>query len=293
VDEPNICDVGPLGALYRVWGDGRQMVPGDVFDFFHLSGYTREELQAMGYFVWTSPQEKASWISEGDTSTFMNLVDNGLRSHENHSYGGWGGRNAQDINPATGTPNSNCASARFFGAAQRDRPGRRRPDVQVVAVHGRRHVPGRGRAQRHGTDRELRGAGQQRRAAERDARADDPLSLGAAPNLGAFVVGTARSYTATSTAQVTSTAGDATLSVHDVSPLAPGRLVNGPHSLASPLQVNGGALSGSPLAVKTYSGPVTSDPVALSFEQAIGATEALRSGSYSKSLTYTLSTTTP
>ena len=43
----------------------------------------------------------------------------------------------------------------------------------------------------------------------------------------------------------------------------------------------------------TYSGPVSNDSVTLSFSQAIGANEALRTGSYSKSLTYTLSTTTP
>jgi hypothetical protein len=33
--------------------------------------------------------------------------------------------------------------------------------------------------------------------------------------------------------------------------------------------------------------------VTLSFEQAIGAKDALRTGSYSKTLTFTLSTTTP
>jgi hypothetical protein len=119
------------------------------------------------------------------------------------------------------------------------------------------------------------------------------LSLGAAPAFGALVPGTAKVYTATSTATVTSTAGDAVLSVHDVSPLSPGRLVNGAHALASPVKVNGGELSGTPLAVKTYTGPVTADAVALAFEQAIGATDALRSGAYSKSLTYTLATTTP
>jgi hypothetical protein len=38
---------------------------------------------------------------------------------------------------------------------------------------------------------------------------------------------------------------------------------------------------------------VTSDPVTLGFRQSIGATDVLRSGSYSKALTFTLSTTTP
>ena len=40
-------------------------------------------------------------------------------------------------------------------------------------------------------------------------------------------------------------------------------------------------------------GPVANDKVTLRFSQAIGANDALRTGSYSKTLTYTLSTTTP
>lgn len=115
----NVSDVGPLGAFYRVWGDGRQMVPGDIFDYFHHSGLTAEQLRAMGYIVWTPPQEKGSWISEGDTSIFMNLVDNGLRGNVDASYGGWGGRNGTDIDPS-GQPSANYASSRWFGAAQRD-----------------------------------------------------------------------------------------------------------------------------------------------------------------------------
>ena len=29
----NVSDRGPLGALYRVWGDGKQMVKGDIMDY--------------------------------------------------------------------------------------------------------------------------------------------------------------------------------------------------------------------------------------------------------------------
>jgi hypothetical protein len=47
------------------------------------------------------------------------------------------------------------------------------------------------------------------------------------------------------------------------------------------------------LALLAYNGPVTSDAVTLDFRQAIGAGEALRSGAYSKTMTFTLSTTTP
>ena len=88
----NVSSRGPLGALYRVWGDGKRMSADDPTDYFGLSGLTADELRAKGYWVWTQPQEKASFISEGDTPTFMNLLDNGLRAYEDGLWGGWGGR---------------------------------------------------------------------------------------------------------------------------------------------------------------------------------------------------------
>jgi hypothetical protein len=90
--EENISSKGALGGLFRVWGDGKQMVEGDIFDYFGFSGYTTEELREMGYIVWTPPHEKGSWLAEGDTHTFLNLLDNGLRAHEDQTYGGWSGR---------------------------------------------------------------------------------------------------------------------------------------------------------------------------------------------------------
>lgn len=88
----NVTSRGPLGGLYRVWGDGRQMVEGDVTDFFHLSGLTADELRAQGYQVWMDPRPAGEWISEGDTSNMLPLLVPGLRGHEHPSYGGWGGR---------------------------------------------------------------------------------------------------------------------------------------------------------------------------------------------------------
>ncbi len=88
----NVSDRGPLGALYRVWGDGKQMVKGDKLDYFGLSGYTNDELKKMGYVVWMPVQPKGSWLGEGDDYTFMNMLGNGLRAYEIGSYGGWGGR---------------------------------------------------------------------------------------------------------------------------------------------------------------------------------------------------------
>jgi hypothetical protein len=98
----NVVSRGPLGALYRVWGDGKQMAKGDRTDYFGLAGYTAEQLREMGYMVWTPPQEKGSFISEGDTPTFLNLLANGLRAHENGYWGGWGGISRQGAGPGFG-----------------------------------------------------------------------------------------------------------------------------------------------------------------------------------------------
>ena len=98
----NILSRGSLGAIYRVWGDGKQMAKGDRTDYFGLSGATADQLREMGYMVWTPPQEKGSFISEGDTPTFLNLLANGLRAYENGYWGGWGGVRRQGNAPAYG-----------------------------------------------------------------------------------------------------------------------------------------------------------------------------------------------
>jgi type 1 glutamine amidotransferase len=131
------------------------------------------------------------------------------------------------------------------------------------------------------------------------------LSLGTPAAFGAFTPGVGKSYTALMTANVISTAGDAALSVADASSNATGHLVNGSFSLPSVLQAKassplgtGGALaavggSPSPTSLLTYSAPASNDAVAVTFQQDIGANDALRTGSYSKTLTFTLSTTAP
>jgi len=123
----NISSRGVLGAMYRVWGDGKQMVKGDVFDYFGESGRTADELRGLGYVVWTAPQEKGSFISEGDTPTFMNLLDNGLRAYEDGSYGGWGGRRRPESAAPAGRgrgagapPRTALVNGAFFEAAQHD-----------------------------------------------------------------------------------------------------------------------------------------------------------------------------
>ena len=115
------------------------------------------------------------------------------------------------------------------------------------------------------------------------------LTLGGG-QFGAFVPGVARTYTATVSADVLSTGGDAALSVSDPSPTAPGRLVNGAYALTQPPQVAGAPL---PATVKSWPAPVSHDPVTIALSQAITATEPLRTGTYAKTLTFTLSTTAP
>ncbi|MDA0168252.1 ThuA domain-containing protein [Solirubrobacter taibaiensis] len=131
------------------------------------------------------------------------------------------------------------------------------------------------------------------------------LSLGTPATFGAFTAGVAKTYTASSSANVISTAGDALLSVSDPSATATGRLVNGTFSLTAPLQAKATSAAGAgvalaavggssaPTSLLNYSGPTSNDAVTLNFEQSIGQNEALRTGTYSKALTFTLSTTTP
>ncbi|RKQ92121.1 PA14 domain-containing protein [Solirubrobacter pauli] len=123
------------------------------------------------------------------------------------------------------------------------------------------------------------------------------ITLGAQSSLGNFEPGATRDYTASTLASVTSTAGDAALSVVDPSTTNTGKLVNGAYALAQPLQVKAGgafaALSGTPLTLKTFSDPVSGADVAIDFKQSINEKDALRTGRYSKTLTFTLSTITP
>jgi hypothetical protein len=106
-------------------------------------------------------------------------------------------------------------------------------------------------------------------------------------------------------ATVTSTAGDATLTAADPSANATGHLVNGAYVMAQPLQLRAtnaanpdtpyAALSGtaSPLTLLTWPGPVSADAVTVGFKQSIGATDPLRTGAYTKTVTFTLTTTNP
>ena len=106
------------------------------------------------------------------------------------------------------------------------------------------------------------------------------LSIAGPVSFGAFALGVAKDYTAQTTATVTSTAGQAALSVSE-----PGHLTNGVFSLPEALRVE--------IAPSAWSAPVSNGPATITFRQHIGADDALRTGSYSRTLTFTLASTSP
>jgi D-alanyl-D-alanine carboxypeptidase/D-alanyl-D-alanine-endopeptidase (penicillin-binding protein 4) len=126
------------------------------------------------------------------------------------------------------------------------------------------------------------------------------LTLGAPASFGTFVPGADRTYEATATANVISTAADAELTVADPSDIATGHLMNGAYALAEPVEVRvqdgafapvGGASAPTPLL--RVQGPVSNDAAIVGFRQAISASTPLRTGRYEKTLRFTLATTTP
>jgi hypothetical protein len=121
------------------------------------------------------------------------------------------------------------------------------------------------------------------------------LTLGGPATFTSFTPGVEQKYFASTTATVTSSAANAALTVQDASPESPGHLVNGAYPLPQALQVQNesGQYQSLPAGLKSWTGPTASESVPVSLEQPIAATDALRTGSYSKTLTFTLSTTQP
>jgi hypothetical protein len=65
----------------------------------------------------------------------------------------------------------------------------------------------------------------------------------------------------------------------------PNHLTNGAFTMPQPFTVG--------LSKSIWNAPVSHEAVAIGFHQPIGATDALRTGSYSATVTFTLSTTNP
>ena len=124
------------------------------------------------------------------------------------------------------------------------------------------------------------------------------LKLGPPAAFAPMIPGVAATYTASTTATVISTAGSAQLTVTDRNAASPGRLVNGSAVMPQALRARAGtaayaAVSGTPLSLVSWATPISNAVLTLGFQQPVAATDALRAGQYAKTLTFTLSTTTP
>ncbi len=97
--KPNILSKGPLCARYHTWFDGH-VYPGEQ----DRSQFGSNMALAGGNWWGKEAHEKYDMISEGDSPSFLYLIDKGLRSTEDPAWGGWGGRfqrvEANEFNPA-------------------------------------------------------------------------------------------------------------------------------------------------------------------------------------------------
>jgi|GEM_PF-54607 len=77
---------GALAERYALMGDGKW-----------LDGELPEEQRGSDGYLAAHPEwERYDFISEGDSPSFLYLVDKGLRSLEDPTFGGWGGRFSAD-----------------------------------------------------------------------------------------------------------------------------------------------------------------------------------------------------
>ncbi|VBB09688.1 Hypothetical protein LUCI_4986 [Lucifera butyrica] len=119
----NIKDHGPLLQEYMTWGDGHK-IQADPDDQYGDLSYMKEKGRGQYDF-----------ISEGDSPSYLYLVNVGLRSLENHANGGWSGRlvqsktnpnrwedgeNVADYNPYTQKLDKSYPQARWIDAIQND-----------------------------------------------------------------------------------------------------------------------------------------------------------------------------
>ncbi len=111
---------GPLLARYALMGDG-----------LHIDGELEEEQRGSEDYLKRHPEyHRYDFISEGDSPSFLFLLDRGLRSLEDPAYGGWGGRfkknpqgysnDALDYNPLSRQYEAQYSLIRWFDDFQND-----------------------------------------------------------------------------------------------------------------------------------------------------------------------------
>ena len=86
----HLLSQGPLLAHYHTWLDGH-VYPGEL----PKNQFGSNPELAKGNWWGKATHVQFDMISEGDSPSFLYLVDRGLRSLEDPGYGGWGGRFAR------------------------------------------------------------------------------------------------------------------------------------------------------------------------------------------------------
>jgi hypothetical protein len=98
---------GPLTGSYFLWGDGQKLAN----DSDHVQGDTAVARK--------NGMNQYAFISEGDSPSYLSLINTGLRNIENPSYGGWGGRFVQSkTNRRLWQDGSNVTDYNFFDKKQ-------------------------------------------------------------------------------------------------------------------------------------------------------------------------------
>lgn len=129
---------GELMSNYYLWGDGSKVegdpeqTQGNLDSLRSHNEMMAERLAGRGPVI---PVMQYDFISEGDSPSYFFLLDFGLRSLEDYSYGGLGGRfvksreiparwedgsDAADYNPETGKMDPSYPQTRWVGVLQND-----------------------------------------------------------------------------------------------------------------------------------------------------------------------------
>lgn len=116
-----VKDKGPFMANYALMNDGRT-----------IEGEDDAEQRGWDDYIKANPNyDKYDFISEGDSPSFLYLIDTGLRSLEDPGWGGWGGRFGRtdsstwkntvlDFDPHTGKYEASYTLTRWFDDMNND-----------------------------------------------------------------------------------------------------------------------------------------------------------------------------
>ena len=117
----HLKDAGPLMDHYALMADGK-MIEGELYE---------EQRGTDDYLAQHKEYQRYDFISEGDTPSFLYLIDTGLSDMEHPAYGGWGSRfemdekgicrnTALDYNPYTHRYEAQYSLSRWFEDIQND-----------------------------------------------------------------------------------------------------------------------------------------------------------------------------